>query len=586
MRIHASTRKPSLPEAGGKSVLPGAMQGGRRSRVTFGFGHVPLLSGGELRRRATGPAPATAPCIVHEVLRDAGRPIPADVRQDMEALLGGEFRDVRLHTDPRAGESAEAVAAQAYTVGRHIVFAAGRFDPGSAEGRHLLAHELAHTAGQPAGASTPSGELRISVPGDAAERHAVAVSEGVIAPAATPAATTGLFRQPAAAVPLTGVSVNHDRVTVPPPSGLSFSASKDPPGASSVTLSVAGDSAVIAAGTKISNTTGAITVATGQTGGSAHVEARQDSTAPDGSTTTTTATAPFNFTAIPSGITGTSASAANSTGFYGGTFTHTFGSPAGGQSALELSHVNEQFAGASGTTLTVTGKLGTLNITINNPNSASDGWDLDASGTMAGPDNVTWSNTMDARPFVANASHPSPSPGLPQELTATQNFRNLTFPAQTYGAATVASTTHRRAIEDRTTLKAVTSANAAGISQEVVDDYAGPTVFRHARAAPPSIPVAAPASPGGTAPAAATTTVTVDAEGQTATPTFTILSPDLGCTITPAGVLTPGPTAGTVTVRAGDSVNYDETTVTITAQPAAPAPAPSPNPNPAPPPTP
>lgn len=248
--------------------------------------------------------------------------------------------------------------------------------------------------------------------------------------------------------------------------------------------------------------------------------------------------------------------------------------------------MNEQFAGASGTTLTVTGKLGTLNITINNPNSASDGWDLDASGTMAGPDNVTWSNTMDARPFVANASHPSPSPGLPQELTATQNFRNLTFPAQTYGAATVASTTHRRAIEDRTTLKAVTSANAAGISQEVVDDYAGPTVFRHARAAPPSIPVAAPASPGGTAPAAATTTVTVDAEGQTATPTFTILSPDLGCTITPAGVLTPGPTAGTVTVRAGDSVNYDETTVTITAQPAAPAPAPSPNPNPAPPPTP
>ena len=146
----------------------------------------------------------------------------------------------------------------------------------------------------------------------------------------------GSFREPAAAVPLTG------RAPPPPADGsaasglLALGLSKDPPGASSVTLSVAGDSAVIAAGTKISNTTGAITVATGQTGGSAHVEARQDSTAPDGSTTTTTATAPFNFTAIPSGITDTSASAANSTGFYGGTFTHTFGSPAGGQSALEL----------------------------------------------------------------------------------------------------------------------------------------------------------------------------------------------------------------------------------------------------------
>jgi hypothetical protein len=562
------------------------MRADSRSRVVFDFGRVPVLDAGELRRRATGPAPAVAPEIVHEVLRGESRLLPAEVRRDMEDLLGGDFDGVRLHTDQRAGESAEAVAAQAYTVGRHIVFAAGRFDPASAEGRRLLAHELAHAAGQPAGAPMPAGELRISAPGDAAERYAVAVSRGAIAGAAAPAAA-GLFRQPAATVPLAGVSVNHDRVTVPPPGGLSFTASKDPPGASGVTFSVVGDNAVIAAGTKISNA-GAITVATAQTGGSAHVEAQQTTTAPDGSTSTTTATAPFNFTAIPSGITSTSAAAANNSGFYGGTFTHTFGSPGGGPTALELAHVNEQFAGASGTTLTITGKLGTLTITINSPNSATAGWDLDASGTMAGPDNVSWSNTVDARAFVANASHPSPNPALPQELTATQNFRNLTFPAQTYGAATVASTTHRRAIEDRSNqLKAVTSANATGINQEVVEDYAGPTVFRRARATPPSIPVTAAAPPGGTAPAATTTTVAVDAEGQTATPTFTILSPDLGCTITPAGVLTPGSTVGTVTVRAGDSVNYDETTVTLTAAaPPAPSPGPSPNPNPTPPSTP
>jgi hypothetical protein len=532
----------------------------------------------ELNRHAAGPGPAAAPAIVHEVLRGQGRPIPADVRRDMEALLGHDFADVRVHTDERAGASAEAVAADAYTVGRHIVFALGRFDPASAQGRRLLAHELTHAAGHPPGAPTPSGDLRISAPAETAERHAVAVSEGSLAPAAPP----GVFRQARGLVALAGVRVNHDRVTVPPVARLSFRATKIPANAPGVTLSVVGDNAAIAAGTTVNNTTGAITVDAGQTGGSAHVEARQNATGPGGRTirSSSPATASFNFTAIPSTITSTTASARGAAGSYGGNFTHTFASPAGGQTALERSHVNELFPSASGTTLTVTGPLGTLTITVNNPNSPTAGWDLDSSGTMTGPDEVSWGNTLDARPFVANASHPSPSPGLPQALTATQNFRNLTFPSRTYRAAAVASTTHRRAIEDRNNLlKAVTS---AGINQEVVEDYAGPTVFRRCRATPASIPVAAPAPPGGTAPAATTSTITVDAEGQRARPTFSVRPAALGCTITSGGVLTPGTTTGTVTVRAGNAANFDETTVTLTPRPATSRPSPNPNPNPAP----
>jgi hypothetical protein len=541
--------------------------------------------GSKLHRHAAGPRPGVAPEIVHEVLRGHGQPIPANVRRDMEALLGHDFADVRIHTDERAGASAEAVAAHAYTVGRHIVFAPGCFDPGSALGRRLLTHELTHTAGLPPGVPTPSGDLRISTPAEAAERHAVAASEGSVAAgvAPIPAAPTRLFRDAGGPVALAGVTVNHDRVTVPPVAGLSFRATKTPANAPGVTLSIVGDNASIAAGTTIDNTTGAITVAADQTGGSAHVEASQNATGPGGVTITTTspATAPFNFTAIPSGITSTSASLRGNAGFYGGDFTHTFTSPAGGQTALERSHVNERFAAASGTTLTITGALGTLTITVNDPDAATAGWDLDSSGTMAGPDHVTWSDTTDARPFVANASHPSPNPGLPQALTATQNFRNLTFPGQTYGAATVASTTHRRAIEDRNNrLKAVTSANAAGVNQEVVEDYAGPTVFRRCRANPASIPVAAPAPPGGTAPAPTTSTIAVDAEGQQATATFSIRPPDFGCTITSGGVLTPGTTSGTVTVRAGDAQNFDETTVTLTPRSATPSPTPSPSPRP------
>ena len=525
----------------------------------------------KLHRHAAGTGPATAPEIVHEVLRGPGQPIPANLQHDMEAMLGHDFADVSVHTDERAGASAKAVSAYAYTVGRHIVFAPGRFDTRSAQGRQLLAHELTHAAGHPKGMPTPSGDLRISTPAEAAERHAITVSEGSIFPAVAPATQPGLFRQPAGLVALTGVTVNHDRVTVPPSGRLSFSATITPANASGVTLSVVGDNATISARTLVNNTTGAITVAAGQTGGSAHIEANQNATGPGGSTlvSTSPATAPFNFTAIPSGITSTTASLSGTAGFYGGEFTHTFTSPAGGQTALELSHVNERFAAASGTTLRITGTLGTLTITINNPGSAAAGWDLDSSGTMTGADHVTWSNTLDARPFVANASHPSPSPGLPQALTATQNFRNLTFPRRRYGAAAVASTTHRRAIEDRNNrLKAVTSANASGINQEIVEDYAGPTVFRRCQATPTSIRVSSPTPPGGTPPAMDASTITVDAEGQSATPTFSIRSPDLGCTITPGGILTPGTTDGTVTVRAGDTANFDETTVILKPRPA------------------
>ena len=539
-----------------------------------------------------------------------GQPLTESERGFFEPRFGADFSAVRVHDTSEDQTVAERLNAKAFTYSDNIWMG----PRASVDDRKLMAHELTHVVqqrgrrplerhpepvvsalghectprqvamqqktqleqatiggtdqGLRSGAPIPSGDLRISSPAEAAERHAVNVSEGTIVPAAAPAAQPGLFRSPDNLVPLTGVTVNHDRVTVPPVAGLSFSATITPANASpNVALSVHGDNASIATGTTINNSTGAITVAADQTGGSAHVEASQNATAPDGSTleSTSPATAHFNFTAIPSGITSTSASPGGSATHYGGEFTHTFTSPGGGQTALERSHVNELFPAASGTTLNITGPLGNLSVTVNNPNSATAGWDLDSSGEMAGPDHVTWSNTFDARPFVVNASNPSPSDTLPKDLTATQNFRNLIFPDRAYGTAAVASTTHRRAIEDRNNqLKAVTSAN----SQEVDENYAGPTVFRRCRAVPDAIPVTVPATSGGTAPAPTTSTITVDAEGQTATPTFIIRPPDLGCTITPNGVLTPGTTAGTVTVRAGDSTNYDETTVTLVAGPS------------------
>lgn len=60
----------------------------------------------------------------------------------MERRFGRDLGDVRLHTDTKAAESARAVDARAYTVGKDIVFASGQFTPETIAGKHLLAHEL------------------------------------------------------------------------------------------------------------------------------------------------------------------------------------------------------------------------------------------------------------------------------------------------------------------------------------------------------------------------------------------------------------------------------------------------------------
>ena len=87
-------------------------------------------------------APATP------ALSSVGRPLDDATRSFFTARFGHDFSHVRVHTDAAAAESARAVNALAYTVGRDIVFDAGRYDPASIAGRRLLAHELTHVVQQ------------------------------------------------------------------------------------------------------------------------------------------------------------------------------------------------------------------------------------------------------------------------------------------------------------------------------------------------------------------------------------------------------------------------------------------------------
>ena len=86
----------------------------------------------------------TAPESVREALRAPGQPLDASSRGYFEPRFGHDFSRVRVHSDAGAAQSARDIDARAYTVGNNIVFGAGRFAPGAAAGRQLLAHELAH----------------------------------------------------------------------------------------------------------------------------------------------------------------------------------------------------------------------------------------------------------------------------------------------------------------------------------------------------------------------------------------------------------------------------------------------------------
>lgn len=88
------------------------------------------------------------PPIVGEVLGSPGHPLDPDTRAFMEPRFGHNFSDVRVHADVQAAESARAVGALAYTVGRDVVFGHGHNSQDTAARRHLLAHELAHVVQQ------------------------------------------------------------------------------------------------------------------------------------------------------------------------------------------------------------------------------------------------------------------------------------------------------------------------------------------------------------------------------------------------------------------------------------------------------
>jgi hypothetical protein len=139
---------------------------------------------------------------VLDVIEDGGQSLDEPVRTDMEARLGADFSDVRVHSGDHAHDSAQSVGARAYTVGSNIVFQRDAYDPSSAEGKTTLAHELTHVVQQRSGPvdGTPSGDgVSVSDPGDRFERAAAENAERVMAESSAPGTASAEGAAPAAA---------------------------------------------------------------------------------------------------------------------------------------------------------------------------------------------------------------------------------------------------------------------------------------------------------------------------------------------------------------------------------------------------
>ncbi|HET6763221.1 MAG TPA: DUF4157 domain-containing protein, partial [Longimicrobiaceae bacterium] len=131
---HHPAGRAASPSDRARERRPAPVHGGADARVSA------LMAGGSLRERL-GP----------------GRPLPGDVRGQMERGLGAPLGDVRLHDGGAAAGLASSLGASAFAHGRDVGMAADAPRAGTFRGRLLLAHELAHAAQQARGHSLAAG---------------------------------------------------------------------------------------------------------------------------------------------------------------------------------------------------------------------------------------------------------------------------------------------------------------------------------------------------------------------------------------------------------------------------------------------
>jgi Domain of unknown function (DUF4157)/Lysine-specific metallo-endopeptidase len=140
-----------------------------------------------IQRKASrhGPVP-TATGAAYSVAGAAGQPLDEQTRAFMESRFNFDLSRVRVHADGQAAQAARSVHAEAYTIGRDIVFGSGRYAPNTRGGQRLLAHELTHVVQQARGLRGDAATLSQAEVEATRNEHALHTSDALPVRAASP----------------------------------------------------------------------------------------------------------------------------------------------------------------------------------------------------------------------------------------------------------------------------------------------------------------------------------------------------------------------------------------------------------------
>ncbi|HET9395482.1 MAG TPA: DUF4157 domain-containing protein, partial [Nitrospiraceae bacterium] len=130
-----------------------------------------------------GPEGGPLPAGLHEYVRSSGvtgRPLDATTRGDLERSFDHSLEGIRVVTDDAAARAAESLQARAFTLGDSIWFGRGEYRPDTTEGRHLIAHEVAHSLQDVPHRGRVAADLVIGRSDDPAEREADAAADAAV----------------------------------------------------------------------------------------------------------------------------------------------------------------------------------------------------------------------------------------------------------------------------------------------------------------------------------------------------------------------------------------------------------------------
>ena len=131
----------------------------RTNQLNQGHGHLQTSKYPHTNDVSTVESTAEIDNAVHS----SGRSLDAETKAFMETRFDHDFSQVRIHTDSQAANSAKALNAKAYTFGQNVIFGAGRYAPGTHDGKRLLAHELTHVVQQKRQQSSPPLLMRQTI---------------------------------------------------------------------------------------------------------------------------------------------------------------------------------------------------------------------------------------------------------------------------------------------------------------------------------------------------------------------------------------------------------------------------------------